>query len=48
MRSITVPPLIDYYCLYVGITDAAVHALVADGHHGRDRIQDVRCQACQT
>ena len=27
-------------CLYGGITDAAVHALVADGHHGRDRIQD--------
>ena len=33
-------------CLYVDITDAAVHALVADGHHGRDRIQDFRCQAC--
>jgi hypothetical protein len=33
-------------CLYAGITDAAVHALVADGHHGRDRIQDFRCQAC--
>jgi transposase-like protein len=34
-------------CPYEGITDAAVHALVADGHHGRtDRIQDFRCQAC--
>jgi hypothetical protein len=34
-------------CPYEGITDAAVHALVADGHHGRsDRIQDFRCAAC--
>jgi IS1 family transposase/transposase-like protein len=33
-------------CPYLGVTDAAVHALVADGHHGRDRIQDFRCQAC--
>jgi IS1 family transposase len=34
-------------CLYEGITDAAVHALVADGHHGQsDRIQDFRCAAC--
>jgi hypothetical protein len=33
-------------CLYEGITDAAVHALVADGRHGRrERIQDFRCQA---
>jgi transposase-like protein len=34
-------------CLYAGITDARVHALVADGHHGRtDHIQDFVCQAC--
>jgi hypothetical protein len=34
-------------CAYFGITDAAIHALVADGHHGRrDRIQDFHCQAC--
>jgi len=34
-------------CLYVGITDSHVHALVADGHHGRtDHIQDFVCQAC--
>jgi IS1 family transposase len=34
-------------CPYVGITDAAIHALVADGRHGRsDRIQDFRCEAC--
>jgi len=34
-------------CPYVGITDSQVHALVADGHHGRtDRIQDFVCQAC--
>ena len=33
-------------CVYVGVTDAAVHALVGDGHHGRDHIQDFRCQAC--
>lgn len=31
----------------VGITDSQVHALVADGHHGRtDQIQDFVCQAC--
>jgi IS1 family transposase/transposase-like protein len=35
-------------CPYVGVTEAAVHALVGDGHHGRDRIQDFRCQACHT
>jgi hypothetical protein len=35
-------------CLYYGITDAATHALVADGHHGRsDRIRRFRCQACR-
>ena len=34
-------------CAYVGITDAQIHALVADGHQGRtDRIQQFRCQAC--
>jgi len=34
-------------CLYQGITDAQIHALVADGNHGRtDRIQQFRCQAC--
>jgi IS1 family transposase len=34
-------------CLYEGITDTAIHALVADGWHGRtERIQDFRCQAC--
>jgi IS1 family transposase len=34
-------------CPYNGITDAALHALVADGHHGRtDRIQRFCCQAC--
>jgi IS1 family transposase len=34
-------------CSYYGITDAALHALVADGHYGRtDRIQRFCCQAC--
>jgi IS1 family transposase len=34
-------------CPYVGITDSHIHALVADGHHGRtDWIQDFVCQAC--
>jgi IS1 family transposase len=34
-------------CPYYGITDAGIHALVADGHHGQsDRIQDFRCEAC--
>jgi hypothetical protein len=31
-----------------GVTDAAIHALVGDGHHGDDHIQDFRCQACGT
>ncbi len=35
-------------CRYYGITDAAVHALVGCGHHGAERIQDFRCQACGT
>ena len=27
--------------------DPAIHALVADGHHGKyERIQDLKCQAC--
>jgi len=34
-------------CMYYGITDPAIHALVADGHHGKyERIQDLKCQAC--
>ncbi len=34
-------------CPYAGITDGQIHALVADGHHGRtDHIQDFVCQAC--
>jgi hypothetical protein len=34
-------------CSYAGITDSQIHALVADGHHGRTaRIQDFVCQAC--
>jgi IS1 family transposase len=36
-------------CRYHGITEAQIHALVGDGHHGRtDRIQNFRCQACGT
>src|SRR5499427_3624120 len=36
-------------CLYFGITDAQIHALVGDGKHGRaERIQTFRCQACHT
>jgi transposase-like protein len=36
-------------CLYSGITDARIHALVGDGKHGRaERIQTFRCQACHT
>jgi len=34
-------------CRYYGVTDAQIHALVADGHQGRtDRIQQFRCQTC--
>ncbi len=34
-------------CVYYGITDPAIHALVADGHHGKhERIQDLKCQVC--
>ena len=36
-------------CLYFGITEAQIHALVGDGKHGRaERIQTFRCQACRT
>lgn len=36
-------------CVYYGIRDAQVHALVGDGHHGRgERIQDYLCGACGT
>jgi transposase-like protein/IS1 family transposase len=36
-------------CLYCGITDAHIHALVGDGTHGHaERIQTFRCQACHT
>jgi hypothetical protein len=36
-------------CLYVGIVDAQIHALVGDGTHGRcEPIQTLRCQACGT
>ena len=37
----------NHTCLYHGITDAQVHALVGDGTHGKhERIQTLRCQAC--
>jgi hypothetical protein len=36
-------------CLYFGITDSHIHALVGDGKHGRtEPIQTFRCQACHT
>jgi transposase-like protein len=36
-------------CLYFGITDDHIHALVGDGKHGHaERIQTFRCQACRT
>jgi IS1 family transposase len=36
-------------CLYFGITDAHIHALVGDGTHGRaESIQTFRCQACHS
>ena len=34
-------------CIYYGIGDEAVHALVGYGRHGRDGIQDFYCQACR-
>jgi transposase-like protein len=34
-------------CLYFGITEAHIHALVGDGTHGyAEPIQTFRCQAC--
>ena len=34
-------------CIYCGIVDERIHALVGYGRHGKtDRIQDLRCQAC--
>ena len=34
-------------CMYYGLTDPTIHALVADGHHGKyERIQALTCQAC--
>ena len=39
----------NHACVYHGITDAQVHALVGDGTHGKhERIQTLRCQACGT
>jgi IS1 family transposase len=39
----------NHACLYYGITDAQVHALVGDGTHGtHEPIQTFRCQACRT
>ncbi len=39
----------NHQCLYFGITDAHMHALVGDGKHGQaERIQTFRCQACRT
>lgn len=36
-------------CAYVGITDAAVHALVGNGKDGKHKdIQLLRCQCCQS
>lgn len=36
-------------CLYFGIADASIHALVGDGKHGRaEQIQAFRCQACHS
>lgn len=35
-------------CVYFGITDARIHALVGDGKHGQtERIQTFRCQSCR-
>ncbi len=34
-------------CQYFAITDSTIHAIVADGHHGKDgSIQNRQCQAC--
>jgi len=33
---------------YFAVTDPAIHAIVADGHHGQDgSIQNWHCQACR-
>ena len=37
----------NWQCVYYGITDETIHALVAYGSHGKyERIQDLLCQAC--
>jgi hypothetical protein len=39
----------NHACVYHGITDGQVHALVGDGTHGKhERVQTFRCQACGT
>ena len=39
----------NHRCVYFGITDASIHALVGDGKHGQaERIQTFRCQACRS
>ncbi len=39
----------NHHCQYFGMTEAAIHALVGDGRHGRaEPIQTFRCQACHT
>jgi transposase-like protein len=39
----------NHQCLYSGITDTHIHALVGDGTHGHaERIQTFCCQACRT
>jgi hypothetical protein len=39
----------NHQCLYCGITDAHIHALVGDGKHGHaERIQTLRGPACRT
>ena len=36
-------------CLYFGIIEPHIHALIGDGQHGQaERIQTFRCQACHT
>jgi hypothetical protein len=36
-------------CLYYGITDEQIHALVGCGGHGRQEyIRDLKCQSCRT
>src|SRR5258708_16184368 len=39
----------NHQCLYFGITDTYIHALVGDGTHGHaEQIQTFRCHACRT